>query len=65
MSGTKRYCVIAGPGSPYSFKTPAVLRYRRIPHNWVVPPKVRDSDDELAGAVKGIIPVMQLPDGRR
>ena len=65
MSGTERYRVIAGPGLSYSFRTPAVLRYRRIPHNWIVPPKVRDSDGELAGAVKGMIPVMQLPDGRR
>ena len=42
----------------------AVLRYRRIPHDWVVPPKFRDPEGELAKAGKGIIPVMQLPDGR-
>lgn len=64
MSGTVRYRVIGGPGSPYSFKVRAVLRYRRLPHNWVVPPKFRDPDGELAKAGKGIIPVMQLPDGR-
>lgn len=64
MSGTERYRVIGGPGSPYSFKMRAVLRYRRIPHDWVVPPKFRDPDGELAKAGKGIIPVMQLPDGR-
>ena len=64
MSGTERYRVIGGPGSPYSFKMRAVLRYRRIAHDWVVPPKFRDPDGELAKAGKGIIPVMQLPDGR-
>jgi glutathione S-transferase len=63
-SGTERYRVIGGPGSPYSFKMRAVLRYRRIPHDWVVPPKFRDPEGELAKAGKGIIPVMQLPDGR-
>jgi glutathione S-transferase len=60
----ERYRVIGGPGSPYSFKMRAVLRYRRIPHDWVVPPKFRDPEGELAKAGKGIIPVMQLPDGR-
>jgi glutathione S-transferase len=42
------------------------LRYRRIPHNWIVPnkPRFRDPDGELAKADKGIIPVMQVPDGR-
>jgi glutathione S-transferase len=64
MSGMQRYRVIGGPGSPYSFKMRAVLRYRRIPHDWVVPPKFRDPEGELAKAGKGIIPVMQLPDGR-
>src|SRR5204863_5516363 len=64
MSEAQRYRVIGGPGSPYSFKMRAVLRYRRIPHDWVVPPKFQDSEGELAKAGKGIIPVMQLPDGR-
>jgi glutathione S-transferase len=56
--------VIGGPGSPYSFKIRAVLRYRRIPHDWVVPPEFRDPEGELAKAGKGIMPVMQLPNGR-
>jgi hypothetical protein len=35
----------------------AVLRYRRLPHDWVVPPKFQDPDGELARAGKGMIPV--------
>lgn len=64
MNEPGRYRVIGGPGSPYSLKMRAVLRYRRLPHNWVVPPKFQDPEGELAKAGKGIIPVMQLPDGR-
>lgn len=57
MAGAGRYRVIGGPGSPYSFKLRAVLRYRRLPHDWVVPPKFQDPDGELARAGKGMIPV--------
>ena len=64
MGESGRYRVIGGPGSPYSLKMRAVLRYRRLPHDWVVPPKFQDPDGELARAAKGMIPVMQLPDGR-
>ena len=66
MHQAGRYRLLGGPGSPYSLKMRAILRYRRLPHTWVVPskPRFRDPEGELARADKGIIPVMQLPDGR-
>lgn len=59
-----RYRILGGPGSPYSLKMRAVLRYRRIPHNWIVPPGYLGEGGELKAADKGMIPVMQVPDGR-
>ncbi|MFN9848122.1 MAG: glutathione S-transferase family protein [Alphaproteobacteria bacterium] len=59
-----RYRILGGPGSPYSLKLRAALRYRRIAHNWIVPPGYLGEGGELKAADKGMIPVMQLPDGR-
>lgn len=59
-----RYRILGGPGSPYSLKLRAALRYRRIPHNWIVPPGYLGEGGELKAADKGMIPVLQLPDGR-
>ena len=62
--GTGRYRILGGPGSPYSLKRRAAWRYRRIPHDWIVPPGYLGEGGELKAAGKGMIPVMQLPDGR-
>ena len=62
--GEGRYRILGGPGSPYSLKLRAALRYRRIPHNWIVPQGYLGDGGELKAADKGMIPVMQLPDGR-
>jgi len=61
---SERYRLLGGPGSPYSLKMRAALRYRRIAHNWIVPPGYLGAEGELAAAGKGMIPVLQLPDGR-
>ncbi len=59
-----RYRILGGPGSPYSLKLRAALRYRRIPHDWIVPTGYLAERGELKDAGKGMIPVLNLPDGR-
>jgi glutathione S-transferase len=59
-----RFRLLGGPGSPYSLKLRAALRYRRIAHDWIVPPGYLGEGGELKAAGKGMIPVLQLPDGR-
>lgn len=62
---SQTYRLLGGPGSPYSLKMRAVLRYRRLPHVWIVPPGYIGTGGELAAAGKKMIPVLQLPeDGR-
>lgn len=57
------YRLLGGPGSPYSLKMRALLRYRRLPHLWIVPSGYLGSQGELRQAGKGMIPVLQYPDG--
>ena len=57
------YRLLGGPGSPYSLKMRALLRYRRLPHLWIVPSGYLGSEGELKLAGKGMIPVLQYPDG--
>lgn len=57
------YRLLGGPGSPYSLKMRAVLRYRRLPHIWRVPPGFFLEGPELKASGKRIIPVLQLPEG--
>ena len=58
------YRLLGGPGSPYSLKMRALLRYRRLPHHWIVPQGYLGSKGELHQAGKGMIPVLQYPDGQ-
>lgn len=61
-----RYRILAGPGSPYSHKVRAALRYRRIPHDWTVPLGGFDGTANCAGLAsykKRLLPVVLYPDG--
>lgn len=59
-AGTNRYLLIGLTGSPYSMKMRAILRYRRIPFDWVIrfpqvepdPPPVRPL----------LVPILRFPD---
>lgn len=63
-----RYRLLGGPGSPYSHKVRAVLRYRRLPHDWIVPlgafrgTGVLGEGTEIAAAGKRQLPVIQFPE---
>lgn len=57
------YRLLGGPGSPYSLKMRAILRYRRLPHHWIVPTGYIGTGGELYKAGKRIIPVLEFPDG--
>lgn len=63
------YRLLGGPGSPYSHKVRAVLRYRHLPHRWIVPlgafrgTGALGEGTEIAGAGKRQVPVIQFPDG--
>ena len=63
MNESSHYRLLGGPGSPYSLKMRAVLRYRRIPHHWIVPVGYLGEAGELRDAGKGMIPVLQTPEG--
>jgi glutathione S-transferase len=61
-----------GPASPYSLKLRSFLRYRRIPHTWLVPQSgftgtgalgEGDPDSPLNRAGKNVVPVLEFPDG--
>jgi len=60
---TPRYRLLGGPGSPYSLKMRAVLRYRRLLHEWLVPQGPALENPELMAAGKGVVPVLRFPDG--
>lgn len=66
------YRLYGGPGSPYSHKLRAVLRYRRLPHTWLVPRGgftgagnlgADGGNSPLQRAGKSVIPVLEYPDG--
>ena len=66
---TDVYRLLGGPGSPYSHKLRAVLRYQHLPHRWIVPLGAfrgigsLGEGTEIANAGKRQVPVIQFPDG--
>jgi len=61
-----RYRILAGPGSPYSHKVRAALRYRHIPHDWTIPLGGFDGTGQSEGLKafgKRLLPVVVYPDG--
>lgn len=62
MQTQEPYRLIGGPGSPYSMKLRAALRYRHLPHRWIVPTGYINQGGELARTGKKTIPVLQYPE---
>jgi hypothetical protein len=55
-----RYRLIGSTASPYAIKLRALLRYRRIPFDWVIMTKaLRKATEHLR---PNLIPVLQYPD---
>ena len=51
--------IVGAPGSPYSRKLRAVLRYRRIPHHWIV--RNSPSDRDIPPVPVPLVPVLVYP----
>ena len=60
MDDARRLVLVGGYSSPYSRKMRAVLRYRRIPHRWVL--KGTPEAAGLPKPVTDLIPVLVFPD---
>ena len=56
-----RYRLIGSTASPYALKLRAILRYRRIPHDWVI--MTKQLRQQTAHLKPNLIPVLQYPDG--
>lgn len=55
-----RYQVIGAVGSPYSVKMRAILRYRRLPFDWLLrTPEVRQ---RTAGVKPALMPIVRYPE---
>jgi glutathione S-transferase len=59
MNSCGRYRLIGGNGSPYSAKLRGVMRYRRLPFDWVL--RTPDVERAVAHVKPRLVPVLQLP----
>lgn len=60
MSTQDRYRLIGSTPSPYSNKLRALMRYRRIPHDWV--PRTAAIESEIAHVKPQLVPMLRFPD---
>src|SRR5512140_1085344 len=58
---TTRYRLIGSTASPYAIKLRALMRYRRIPFDWII--MTREFRKRTAHLRPNLIPVLQYPDG--
>jgi glutathione S-transferase len=56
-----RYRLVGSTASPYALKMRAILRYRRIPFDWVI--MTRELRAETAHLKPNLIPALRYPDG--
>ncbi len=56
----RHYTIYGAPGSPYTMKMRAVLRYRHLPARFVI---ASPGDEAIAHVRPPVIPVIRFPDG--
>ncbi|MBT6093679.1 MAG: glutathione S-transferase [Rhodospirillaceae bacterium] len=61
MQLDNRYRLIGANGSPYSVKMRALMRYRRLPFDWVI--RTASIREEIAHIRPALVPVLNYPDG--
>ena len=57
-----RYDLIGANGSPYSVKMRSILRYRHLPHNWIL--RTTRNDAVLEDVRPALIPILRLPEDK-
>jgi glutathione S-transferase len=60
MNGTQSILIVGGYGSPYSRKMRALLRYRRIPHRWMI--RGSQESEHLPEPPVNLIPFLIFPE---
>lgn len=56
----RRYRLIGSNGSPYSMKLRAIMRYRRLPFDWVLRTSLNEA--EVADVKPRLVPVLRYPE---